>query len=146
MSTLFASLPEQRAADLDCTIGHLLRGRAGGPFRMRLSAEEAAVLAGIRYHRGSANAVTIRDLQERTKLQDRAIKGCVRALRINFRLPIGASKDPATGGYFLVITPEDLALAMKSPLDQIRAELDVVRALGGNTRELLGQLSLEVAP
>jgi hypothetical protein len=144
MSSLFANLPEQRAEVLDCTIGHLLRGRVGGPFKMRLSANEAAVLAGIRYHRGSGNAVTIAELAQRTKLQDREIKAIVRALRINFRLPIGASKNSASGGYFLVLTAEDLRLAMKSPLDQIRAELDVVRALGGDAGEVLGQLALQL--
>ncbi|HEX4039043.1 MAG TPA: hypothetical protein VHX37_13365 [Acidobacteriaceae bacterium] len=144
MSTLFANLPEQRAVDLDCSIGHLLRGRVGGPFKTRLTEDEAAVLTGIRYHRGTANAITIAALRERTKLGEREIKAIVRALRINFRLPIGASKNSSTGGYFLVLTPEDLALAMKSPLDQIRAELAVVRALGGDTREILGQLTLEV--
>lgn len=142
MTSLFANLPEERAAALDCQIDRLLRGQPGGPFGLVLLDPERAVLKGLRYHRGSANPITLAELRERTGFTDRDIKSCVRTLRLSFRLPVGASKNSEHGGYFLILTPEDLRLYLASPLQQIRAELEVVRAVGDENaaRELMGQL------
>jgi hypothetical protein len=134
-----------RAIEIDQYIASLLVGESGGPFGLRLQPEEKAVLQAVRYHRGAANAVPIRELTQRLKMNERQVKLIVRTLRISFRLPIGSSKHGIEGGYFIIITPEDQAVFLKGPLDQIRAELEVVRAVAGHQSalELLGQLQLE---
>ena len=141
MSSLFPD----RAAEIDQYIASLLVGESGGPFGLRLKPEERAVLQAIRYHRGAIQAVPIRHLAQRLKMNERQIKLIVRTLRINFRLPVGSSKHGTDGGYFIIITPEDQAIFLKGPLEQIRAELEVVRAVAGHQTalELLGQLQLE---
>jgi hypothetical protein len=134
-----------RVIEIDQYIASLLVGESGGPLGLRLQPEEKAVLQAIRYHRGAGNALPIRELTQRLKMSDRQIKLIVRTLRINFRLPIGSSKHGTEGGYFIIVTPEDQAVFLKGPLDQIRAELEVVRAVAGHQSalELLGQLQLE---
>lgn len=143
---LFANLPEERAAALDQDIDMLLRGVLGAPFGLSMENAEKAVLARIRYHRGAANPITIRELQAKTGFGEREIKAIVRKLRLSFRLPIGSSKHAGVGGYFLILSDDDLRVFLTGPLQQVRAELEVVRAVGGAraARELLGQLSLEV--
>ena len=151
-STLFPDLApstEEQARILDLEIELLLYGKPGGPLLLTLSNEEKDVLIAIRYHRGSARAITIREMQKRAScnwLTDRQIKKAVRTLRINFRLPIGSSKQGNEGGYFLMLTPEDHAILRRQVLDQVRAELEVLKSIDGPKAalELLGQLQLEV--
>jgi hypothetical protein len=146
MTNLFANLPEERAAAIDQTIDELLRGVHGGPYGLTMSDEEKTVLRRIRYHRGAKNAITIREITASTKFDERTIKGIVRKLRLSFQLPIGSNKHGSTGGYFIIVTAEDLSCFLAGPLQQIQAELQVVHAVGGSqaARELLGQLQLEV--
>jgi hypothetical protein len=59
---------EARRQTIDADILWLLTGHPGGPQNLTLSLDEKQVLTAIRYCRGAANAVTIRDLQE--------FKGC----------------------------------------------------------------------
>jgi hypothetical protein len=145
MSTpLFAAASAERALELDQRIVGLVYGSRVGIFGEHLSADERLVLKAIRYRRGSANTITIRELREKTELSDRAVKDAVRVLRLNFRIPIGASRDSERGGYFLIATAEDQALFLQGALRQIQAELEVIRAVGGQEQaaELLGQLRL----
>jgi hypothetical protein len=150
--TLFPDLApsvEERARILDLEIELLLYGKPGGPLLLTLSNEEKGVLTAIRYHRGAAHAVTIREMQKRVScnwLSDRLIKKSVRTLRINFHLPIGSSKQGNEGGYFIMLTEEDHAILRHQVLDQVRAELEVLKSVDGPKAalELLGQLQLEV--
>ena len=140
---------EQHIQQLDAAILWLLTGHTGGPLNLALTDEEKVVLAAIRYARGAANAFPIRDIRKREScahLSERAIKKAVRTLRMQFRLPIGSSKQ-ADGGYFIVITDADRQIYRSQVLDQVRAELEVLKAVDGPKAalELLGQLSLEVA-
>ena len=143
--SLFAESPEAAIAKLDNEILLMLIGQSGGPLGLVLSEDEKNVLRAIRYRRGLANTIAIAELQQITKLSARQIKEVVRNLRINFRVPVGSSKRANAGGYYLIITPEDRAAWVKDVLDQVRAELAVLRAAAGPqaTLELLGQLHME---
>jgi hypothetical protein len=90
--------------------------------------------------------MAIREIQERTKLEPRTIKQAVRTLRLNFHLPIASWKHAERGGYFLIVDEEDRAAWVKDVLDQVRAELLVLRAAAGAQAglELLGQLRMEI--
>jgi hypothetical protein len=70
----------------------------------------------------------------------------VRGLRLQFHLPIGSSKRGSAGGYFIMLTGEDHAILRAQVIDQVRAELEVLKAIDGPhaALELLGQLQLEV--
>jgi len=141
---------EQRRQTIDAEILWLLFGRPGGPLKLTLADDEKAVLAAIRYSRGAANACSIREIQRRPgceRLTDREIKKAVRTLRINFRIPIGSSKQGSGGGYFIMLTDEDHSILRNQVLDQVRAELEVLKSLDGPRAalELLGQLQLEVS-
>ena len=142
---LFPEPAESVSARLDSTIVCLLFGTPGGRFEVALDGDERAVLAAIRFHRGRDNAININAIQQRTHLNGRAIKKAVRGLRLNYFLPIGSSKHSAEGGYFLMLTPEDRAVWSTDVLDQVRAELSVLRAAAGHQAglELLGQLRQE---
>ena len=140
---------EERARAIDAEILLLLTGKAGGPLGLELSADERRVLSAVRCRRGSRNALPIREIQRSMgdgALTDRAIKKTVRTLRVNFHLPIGSSKLAGEAGYFIMLTDEDHAILRGQVLDQVRAELEVLKAVDGPRAalELLGQLQLEV--
>jgi hypothetical protein len=110
------------------------------------------VLTAIRFRRGAHRAITLCEMQQQMeitkdgKLSDRLIKKTVRSLRLHFHLPIGSSKQGAEGGYYIILTDEDRSVFRNSVLDQIRAELEVLKSVDGPQAalELLGQLQLEV--
>lgn len=133
-------------ARIDNEIALLLLGHPGGTLNVPLEHNEREVLRLLRYRRGIANAMPIRELQEKTGMGPREIKQAVRTLRLSFRLPIGSSKNAAGGGYYVMLTPEDRAAWRKNVTDQIRAEVEVLRAADGDhaALEVLGQLALEV--
>lgn len=144
--SLFPEASEVAIARLDSSILDLILGHPGGPQNLTLEEREKAVLRAIRYMRGQANTITIAEISKLTRLNPREIKLAVRTLRINFHLPIGSSKSGSDSGYFLMITEADRAVWAKDVLDQVRAELAVLRAGAGRqaTLELLGQLHMEV--
>ncbi|MDR3797992.1 MAG: hypothetical protein P4K93_07555 [Terracidiphilus sp.] len=145
-SSLFPEPVEVQVHRLDAAIASLLFGGRGGPLNLRLADDEKAVLEMIRYRRGAAKSISLRDIQQRTKLDPRTIKQAVRTLRLNFRLPIGSSKNSESGGYYLMISAEDRAIWRKDVLDQVRAQVDVLRAADGHQAalEALGQLREEL--
>jgi hypothetical protein len=141
---------EERIRCIDMDILALLCGKSGGPLGLVLSDNEKRVLTAVRYCRGAARAITIQDMRSYKgcgTLSDREIKKAVRTLRINFRLPIGSSKQGSGGGYFIMLTKEDHTILRNQVLDQVRAELAVLKAVDGPRAalELLGQLQLEVS-
>jgi len=144
-SSLFPS-EESYRAEIDQRIVDMLSGYRLGLRGEHLDSAEMAVLRAIRFHRGASNAISIRELQSRMKLSEREIKQIVRTLRIDFRLPIGSSKHSTSGGYFIIVSIEDQDIAAKGPLEQIRAEAEVLKVVTSpeRTRELLGQIQLEV--
>jgi len=141
----FPESQEIRIARIDALISALLMGTSGGPLSLSLEEPEKAVLRAVRYMRGLANAMPIREIQQRTSLDARQIKQAVRTLRMSFHLPIGSSKRGAEGGYYIIVTDDDCKAWTKDVLDQVRGELAVLRAAAGHQAglELLGQLHME---
>jgi hypothetical protein len=144
-STLFQESREALVERFDAEILALLTGHAGGPRGLTLEEDEKEVLRRLRYRRGLANAVPIRELEDGTKLSPRSIKEIVRNLRLNFRLPIGSSKRGSHGGYYLMVTAEDEAAWINDVLSQVRAEVEVLRAAVRKRESLerIGQLAME---
>jgi hypothetical protein len=146
---------EERIQRIDGEILQLLCGKPGGHLGLTLTDNQKRVLGLVRYRRGSARAMTIREMQMTIKSQekqqfssrltDREIKQAVRALRMEFHVPVGSSKHGSDGGYFIMVSDEDHGILRGQILDQVRAELAVLRAVDGPqaTLELLGQLQLE---
>jgi hypothetical protein len=145
-ASLFPESIELRISRLDGNIVHLLCGRPGGPLNIALEDAEKHVLDCLRFRRGIKNAMPIREIQERAKLEPRTIKQAVRTLRLNFHMPIASWKYAERGGYFLIVDEADRAAWVKDVLDQVRAELLVLRAAAGAQAglELLGQLRIEI--
>jgi hypothetical protein len=127
--SLFPETPEERAARVDAEILALLLGKPGGKYGETLGDDERAVLQAIRFHRGRDKAITIREIEQLASLSDRQIKKAVRNLRMNFRVPIAASKNGLSGGYYLWMTADDLAGWKAVMLDQLRAEIALFRAV-----------------
>lgn len=144
--TLFANEIEMRREALDLRITQLLYGTGEGLFGHALNAPERVVLKALRYHTSSSNPITIRQLSSKTEMNERDVKDVVRRLRLSFGLPIGASRNGANGGYYFILTDEDRRLFKTMFMQQIKAELEVMRVVctADETRELLGQLTLEV--
>lgn len=137
-------IERERTAEIDRRIQDLLTGKAV-VLGFTLSEQEKAVLGAIRYKRGAAHAIPVRELSRRFGLDDRRLRQIVRSLRLNYRLPIGSSRDATGGGYYIIVSADDLLTYLKGPLEQVRAELQVVEAVAGKqaARELLGQLRLD---
>jgi hypothetical protein len=145
-ASLFPEDMQTRVRRVDDQILRLLMGERGGPFSLPLRDEEKMVLEHIRYRRGLANAVNLGDIQRHTQLSARTIKLAVRTLRMTFRLPIGSSKHATEGGYYIIVDSADRAAWAKDVTDQVRAEVEVLRAALDDKAglELLGQLQLEI--
>lgn len=126
---LFPETVDEREKRIDAEILALLTGKPGGAFNETLKDDERAVLQAVRFHRGIARTITIREIQRTTDLSDRQIKKAVRALRLNFRVPIAASKNGNAGGYYLWMTREDLEAWKSVQLDQMRGEIALFRAV-----------------
>jgi hypothetical protein len=152
--TLFPDLApsaEERVKQIDLEIELLLWAKPGGALKLSLSDDEKRVLSLIRYRRGAASAITIAEMQRGMAgaagdiLSDRQIKQIVRTLRLNFRLPVGSNKG-GMGGYFIMLSDEDHAILAAQILDQVRAEIEVLRAVSSPhaVLTLLGQLQLEI--
>jgi hypothetical protein len=150
-TSLFPESIEARRQRIDAEIEWLLFGNAGGPLNLRLSANERRVLSKIRYRRGAVNAISIAEIRTELgqlsadALTDREIKNIVRTLRLQFHLPIGSSKHGSAGGYFVMLTADDHAILRAQVIDQVRAELAVLKAVDGPhaALELFRQLQLE---
>lgn len=143
---LFPETERSIAERVDAEILMLLTGHGGGPLGMALSDDEKTVLRMLRYMRGLNNTISIREIQQKTHFSPRQIKDIVRGLRLNFALPIGSSKSSLGGGYYIMITQQDVAAWGNDLFGQVRAEIAAFHAAAGPkfTAELLAQLSMEV--
>jgi predicted DNA-binding transcriptional regulator YafY len=142
---LFPPTPEELAAKIDKQILDLILGYSGGLYGLALGTVEKSVLRMLRNHNGYESAVSIADLQKSLALDARTIKQAIRTLRLNYHLPIGSSKHSTGGGYYIMLTRRDVDIWAKDVLDQVRAEVAVLRAAAGNQigLEILGQLRNE---
>ena len=144
---LFPESQEATVQRLDEQILSLILGYGGGPLGLKLDETEKTVLRSIRTRHGVQNAITIAEIQQHGNLTARAIKDAVRTLRMAFCLPIGSTKNVGSGGYFLMVSPDDRSIWAKDVTDQVRAELSVLRHAAGKQicLEMLGQLQMEIS-
>lgn len=144
--SLLPESEEMRIQRIDGMILHLICGGKGGALNLPLEDHEKAVLECLRYRRGLKNAMTIREIQLRTQMEPRTVKQAVRTLRLNFHLPIASWKHADKGGYYIICDDADRAAWVKDVMDQVRAEIAVLRAAAGNQAglELLGQLQMQL--
>jgi hypothetical protein len=116
---------------------------ASGPWP--LPAGYAPLLAALLRHRGAASPIAIAELTTFLPLNEREIKAAVKSLVEDFNVPIGASRGKPCG-YFLILTAEDVALALRPLVKELRSISRRARVLGGRRRlnELLGQIQIEM--
>ena len=109
-----------------------------------LSADEGAVLAELRRHRGRGRAVGLDLLAIVTDLSERHVQQVVASLIEDHGLPIGSAvKKPM--GYFLIETDEELAESLSQLTHRITALARRIAALKRSTLPLvLQQLALEL--
>jgi hypothetical protein len=72
-----------------------------------LSQRQRRILEQLRGRQGRNVAMTIDELQQKVGSDARAIKADVRELVMSFRLPIVASRDGETGGYYFATTAQE---------------------------------------
>lgn len=119
----------------------VLRGEAG-PWP--LPEEHRPLLAALLRHRGASAPIGIAELMSFLPLGEREIKEAVKSLVENFRVPVGASRQKPYG-YYLVQSAQDLALAIRPYVHELRSIGSRVRALEAAAPALAGQLNLSTA-
>jgi hypothetical protein len=111
-----------------------------------LTADQSAVWDELIWRRGQRYAITGAELQRRTRLRDYQVKAAVRGLRLQHKIPIGASRGKLNG-YYLIDTPAEMAATIRVLRRQALSELALICALAGHEwtryREMLGQLGFE---
>lgn len=95
----------ERAEKIDSQIAELLSGHT--PFAFPVNDQQRELLRLLRFRRGMAKAVSIAEITARTGMNARLVKDLIRSLVVDYRVPIGASRDSETGGYYLVMTPAE---------------------------------------
>jgi len=103
------------------------------------------LLRQIEARKGKGAAIGTRDLCERLHCTRRELSDDVREMRL-LGVAIGSSRDCKDGGYFLIVTEQELREFLAQYLNQARSELRLVRAVGGchYALDFLGQLNLEL--
>jgi predicted transcriptional regulator len=129
-------------ADNESRIHEALLGH--GPWE--LSESQRKLLEALRGRQGRLQARSIENLMSALGSNPRSIKADVRELVMSFRLPIVASRDGETGGYFFAVSAEERvrysadyvkeAVALLSRAAIIRNDQDM--------SALLGQVSIEI--
>jgi len=109
-----------------------------------LTRNEREVLRRICLHIGRKQPITRQRLEEATGLAEREVKSVVRDLIVNHGVAIGATRGK-DHGYFLVDSAEDLEVAGRPLINEMRELARRLRVLYGPERvaELHGQLTLE---
>lgn len=133
-------------SELDERIERALRSIALEPF-------ETSILSVISTHRGAANAISseriasqiVSTVDPRSETVRRVITKAVERLRLEFAIPIGASRVPPRG-YFLMETARDYELGTAAIQAELFAHLRLLRALCGRpaVARLYGQQMLQL--
>lgn len=115
-----------RWRELDARVTEVLRSP-------ELDEKDKEILRVIAGHKGAAQAIRAGEIAERTgmllgELSRRKVTSTIETLRLLFRLPIGASRTQPYG-YFLIVSAEDLELAVKPLWGEVYAHLRMLRAL-----------------
>ena len=121
-------------AALDQRVDQVLAGRQG---KYPLPAEAKRLLALLKWHKGAARAIPLREIRERLNSKEgdytgdeRCIKEMAKVLTEDFGIPIGASRQQPYG-YFLCVTPEDLDRAAEPYIHELISLARRIRALRG---------------
>ena len=123
-------------AALEQRVREVLAGRQG---KYALPPEARRLLKLLAWHRGAAQAIPLREIQERLKVgeanvSDREIKEAAKILTEDFAIPVGASRSRSSdrpAGYFLCVTPEDLERAAEPYIHELISLARRIRALRG---------------
>jgi hypothetical protein len=126
----------EAVADNEHRIHEALLGR--GPWA--LTERQRRLLEALRGRQGRLQAISIAELVERVGSAPREIKADMRELVVSFRLPIVASRDGETGGYYFATSAEERmtgsddyvkeAVKLLQRAAIIRNEPDMLRWLG----------------
>jgi hypothetical protein len=97
----------------------------------------------LRGHQGRLQAMPCAELEAKLSCDDRIIRREVRDLVMTFRLPIVASRDAESGGYFFAVTSEERFTYTRQYIQEgrqlfaraaiIRNEFDIAKLLGQTT-------------
>lgn len=111
------------------------------------SYDQKTFLGLFRAHQGRARVIALGEIGERLRMSPREVKDMVQDLRLNFYVPICASRDGDSGGYFLAATLAEIDDSNRPMFRQAITMLRVCKAMRGpdyTTAEVLGQLRLEL--
>lgn len=114
-------------AALEQRVAEVLAGRQG---KYPLPPEAKRLLELLRWHRGAAHAIPLREVGEKLDLGDRELKEMAKVLTEDFAIPIGASRQQPYG-YFLCVTAADLELAAQPYIHELISLARRIRALRG---------------
>jgi hypothetical protein len=147
MNTLFEMRSEEeiRREELhrnDQAILDVLCGKGPWP----LNNNERRLLELMRTRQGRQKVMTIGELGEQLRATPREVKNIVRTLVVAFHLPIVASRDAETGGYYFATTLQERIEGSAPYVQEALALLERVKVIRGaaSMKALLGQLALDL--
>jgi len=141
MNTLFElkTDKELRAESVSLNEG-LVHAALMGKGPWELSQRQRRLVELLRGRQGASLAMPCKELEAKLTCDDRAIRSDVRSLVMDFHLPIVASRDSDTGGYFFAVTHEERVRYTEQYINEgkklfaraaiIRNERDIAKLLG----------------
>jgi hypothetical protein len=113
---------------------------------VRPTPQQLALLRCLRPRLGLQNALPASDLCILVGVTPRELKELVQDLRLNFGVQIGASRDAASGGYYIISSEQESIAATAPMIHQAVAMLRVVKVMRKlqDTAELMGQIALQL--
>jgi hypothetical protein len=148
MNTLFElrtdeDLRREAIADNANRVHDVLRGLGPWP----LSERQRKLLECLRGKQGRHLAMTIDELMQRVGSCERKIKSDIRELVTVFKLPIVASRNAETGGYYFPVTAEERIAGTADYIKEIVALAERVRIIRGvaDLSTLYGQLPIKLS-
>ncbi len=109
-----------------------------------MTPDEQRIMGLVAKHYGYDNAITRRQLVERTQCDDRHIRAVIESLRKNHRKPI--LSNPETGGYFLPTYDEDERRSLAPRVAKVRSEFETIRVLSAAVAHSLATTLFDTAP
>lgn len=136
-----ADLRREAVADNERRIHAALLDQGPWP----LKETQRKVLECLRMRQGRLQAMTMEEIGERTGQCRRLIRQNMRALVVDFGLPIVASCDSDTGGYYFAVTAEE---RIAGTSDLVKEAVGLLKRIGRIRNEsdmavLMGQIALE---
>lgn len=130
-----------REGEIDRRIDELLTANSLQPWP--LTEDQRVLLRMLKWHKGEQRPIRIAVIQGKLSLTDREIKEAVRSL--DYGLPIVGLRRPPYG-YFVAITPEEVAEAVRPLRNEVLQIARRIRALRDSDylREMLGQIPFDL--